>query len=79
MNQITKITLFYFLFLINCFGEEPFSFINGTGKTFGSARSSASKVAISQGMKIIGQDYYKDNNGNYNIVLKVKKNTLIIK
>jgi len=47
-------------------------FITGTGQTYGEARNSASKMAYSQGLFIIGQNYHKDKNGNWTVILKVR-------
>jgi hypothetical protein len=53
------------------FGND--SFITGAGQTYGQARNSASKIAYSQGLRIIGQNHHKDDNGNWTVVLKVRK------
>lgn len=79
INYIFKITLFYFLLSINSWANEPYSFISSSGNNYSSARTAASKIAISQGMKIIGQNYYQDKSGNWNVTLKVKSNKIIIK
>ena len=52
--------------------------ISGNGNNYSSARTAASKIAMSQGMKIIGQNYYQDNSGNWTVTLKVKSNKIII-
>jgi hypothetical protein len=49
------------------------SFITGNGKTYGQARNSASKIVYSQGLRIVGQNHHKDNDGNWVVVLKVRK------
>ena len=78
INYTFKIILFYFLFSINSLAGEQFSFISGNGNNYSSARTAASKIAMSQGMKIIGQNYYQDNSGNWTVTLKVKSNKIII-
>ncbi len=80
MKTQMKIKIFTILFLIsivvNAYPNE--SFITGTGKTYGEARSFATKVVFSQGLKIIGQNYNKDKNGNWTIVLKVRPKRNVI-
>lgn len=72
INNIFKILLFYILIPTSAFGREPYSFITGAGNNYASARTAASKIAISQGMRIIGQNYYQDKDGNWTVTLKVK-------
>ena len=48
------------------------SFISGTGASYSTARNNASKIAFSQGMKIIGQNHSIDKDGNWTIVLRVR-------
>jgi len=79
INYIFRIILFYFLLKINLFaGEQPCSFISASGKNYTEARTAVSKIAMSQGMKIIGQNYYRDNNGNWTVTIKVRTNPIII-
>jgi len=79
INYIFKIILFYFLLKINLFaGERPYSFISGNGKNYSEARTAVSKIAMSQGMKIIGQNYYQDSNGNWTVTIKVRSNPIVI-
>lgn len=77
--MITKIITIIFLlgFILEARANE--SFITGVGTTYGEARSAATKIVSSQGLKIIGQNYNKDKNGNWMIVLKVrpKRNVII--
>jgi hypothetical protein len=67
----TLITLLIINFASLSFANE--SFITGAGQTYGQARNSASKIAYSQGLKIVGQNHHKDDKGNWTVVLKVRK------
>lgn len=48
------------------------SFITGTGRKYSEARTIASKIAIHQGMKIVGQYHSIDKNGNWTVVLRIR-------
>ncbi len=67
----TLITLLIINLASLSFANE--SFITGAGQTYGQARNSASKIAYSQGLKIVGQNHHKDEKGNWTVVLKVRE------
>jgi hypothetical protein len=55
-----------------CFVNANDAFISGTGSTHSEARNAASKVALFQSMKIVGQNHSIDKNGNWTITLRVR-------
>lgn len=74
MKTILKISILLLIILNNIYAGENASFISASGSSYSQARTAASKISASQGMKIIGQNYYKDKSGNWNVTLKVISN-----
>jgi hypothetical protein len=47
-------------------------FINATGRSYSEARNITSRLASSQGMKIVGQNYFVDNNKQWHIIFQLR-------
>jgi hypothetical protein len=76
-NMYTKIKKSILLLSIltvssNCYSDDQYSYISGYGKSFSEARNAASKITVSQGLKIVGQNYYQTRNGDWTVTLKTK-------
>jgi len=64
--------LIFVLFINKSFAED--FFITANGSSYSEARSSATKLMVSQGLKIVGQNHTRDSNGHWTVILKVRKN-----
>lgn len=67
-----KILIILILNLITYSAVANDSFISATGSKYSEARTTASKIAIYQSMKIVGQYHSIDKNGNWTVVLRVR-------
>jgi hypothetical protein len=56
----------------NCYSDDQYSYVSGYGKSFSEARTAASKITMSQGLKIVGQNYYQTRSGDWTVTLRTK-------
>ena len=75
MKTILKISILLLIIIINkSYAYDHESFISASGSSYSKARTAAGKISMSQGMRVIGQNYYQDKSGNWNVTLKVVVN-----
>jgi hypothetical protein len=74
MKTILKISILSFIIINKSYAYDNASFISASGSSYSQARTAASKISMSQGMRVIGQNYYQDKSGNWNVTLKVVVN-----
>jgi hypothetical protein len=66
----TKFIIIYFLIISTVCAND--SFVTGTGKTYAEARNALSKIVHANSLRVVGQNYNKDKNGNWSVTLKVR-------
>jgi hypothetical protein len=71
MKKIIYTITTLFLITIN-FSMARDVFISISADSYSNARSSASKLASSQGLYIVGQNYRVDHNNNWHVIFKLR-------
>ena len=74
MKTILKISILLFIIINKSYGYDNALFISASGSSYSQARTAAGKISMSQGMRVIGQNYYQDKSGNWTVTLKVVVN-----
>jgi hypothetical protein len=59
------------LISFNCYGNDKI-YITITGDSYSETRSTASRLASSQGMKIVGQNYVIDQNKKWHVIFQLR-------